>query len=171
MSELWKIRNTYLEPRKAMLLRKAAKLHTDPMIANRRLGVRSTIELTTAEVRHNHKQIEDLVKQGMIDVINPLGQDMTEEIRLGPSYIGEAKSEAPSGYVTANPDGTLSNVPVEMLEQESPEPAEAAPIPSTEQETRPEKVPEIMTPGPAAESPPLAPEQTAAKGKWKNRRS
>jgi hypothetical protein len=128
---LWTISNCYLDPDKVMLRRVSAKLESEPIVAGRRLRIRDSIQLTQQEVEQHHDHIEALVKMGVIAVISPNNEDITDEVR----------AEA---------------VPVE-----------AAPVPPVEAqpEAEPEEAPEITTPGPSAEPLPLAPEQTAAKGK------
>ena len=76
------IKNTYLDYAKRHLHRVAAKLETEPLINGLRLRPRETRTVPADWVERNHAYLEVLVKSGVIEIIPPHGEVITEEAEL-----------------------------------------------------------------------------------------
>ena len=130
----WKITNTVLDPSKAMLQRRAARMHTDPLVCGQILRVRNSITVSDVAFERDEERLRMLEGQGVISIME-LGAE------------GKKPAHEPEKSEDLEPD---LEPEIEPEIEPTPEKEEAPALsPDLESEIKPETVPEP----PATEEP------------------
>ena len=126
----WKIRNTVLDPSRAMKHRRAARLSTEPMVCGRVLRIRTEMTISDEQYEAGKAHIEACIEQGVISAEQIGGAPKAPKAEAAPPPAPEPEpTPEPESEPTPEPEPEPEPAP-------EPPPAEPEPAPAASEKSK-----------------------------------